>query len=145
MDSPSGKILKEKFAKLLKRDANSQNSVSVSDFQDYVNSGLIPASRNSRTSSISLNRGSILTDFEEDEILKSLENDYYSADFDSSLHELSKFPENFDQASVDIQRQKLLRQLKVVTKRAFAQILEKRPECTLEFENIRLLEEDLRV
>ena len=41
------------------------------------------------------------------------------------------------------QRQRLLRQLKVVTKRAFAQILEKRPECTDEFENVRKLDNDL--
>ena len=41
------------------------------------------------------------------------------------------------------QRQRLLRQLKVVTKRAFAQILEKRPECTIEFENVKKLDNDL--
>ena len=33
--------------------------------------------------------------------------------------------------------------MKVVTKRAFAQILEKRPECTDEFENVRKLDNDL--
>ena len=46
---------------------------------------------------------------------------------------------------LSFQRQRLLRQLKVVTKRAFAQILEKRPECTDEFENVRKLDNDLSI
>ena len=32
-----------------------------------------------------------------------------------------------------------------MTKRAFAQILEKRPECTDEFENVRKLDNDLSI
>lgn len=76
--------------------------------------------------------------------MKGLEDVYYDdEELDPTVHELSKFPANFDQAAVDVQRQRLLRQLKVVTKRAFTQILEKRPECNAEFENVRKLEADL--
>ena len=54
-------------------------------------------------------------------------------DFDSCAHELKKYAASsqvgeegasLDQESIDLHRQKLLRQLKVVTKRAFALILE---------------------
>jgi hypothetical protein len=56
--------------------------------------------RASRTSSASTNRGRLqgpLTDFEEDEVLKLLEEVYYEDNFDSTPHELAKFPSNFDQ------------------------------------------------
>ena len=74
-----------------------------------------------------------LSEEDEEELLKCLEDQYYNEEFDPVPHELAKFPENFDQASVDVQRKRLLRQLKVVTKRAYAQILEKRPEYNQEF------------
>ena len=82
-----------------------------------------------------------LNDFEEEEVLKGLEQPYYDEEFDSTPHELAKFPPNFDQTVVDVNRQRLLRQLKVVTKRVFTKNLEKRPECNLEFENVRKLEQ----
>ena len=56
---------------------------------------------------------------------------------------MSKFPENFDQAAVDVQRKRLLRQLKVVTKRAYAQILEKRPDYTQEFVKVEGIQQQL--
>ncbi len=73
--------------------------------------------RRARTSAASTNRGRIqgpLTDFEEGEVLKGVEEMYYQDDFDPTPHELSKFPVHFDQAAVDVQRQRLLRQLKVI-------------------------------
>lgn len=54
---------------------------------------------------------------------------------------MSKFPENFDQAAVDVQRKRLLRQLKVVTKRAYAQILEKRPDYNQEFVKVECIQQ----
>ncbi len=84
-----------------------------------------------------------MTDFEEGEVLKGIEETYFDENFDSTPHELAKFPNHFDQAAVDIQRQRLLRQLKVVTKKAFTQILEKRSDCNAEMENVQKLETDL--
>ena len=153
MDSPIGNNIKDKFRKLPlfnRQKTGSENSPgtpgnnrenTLAEFEDFLNQDF-----QRKASAISTNRGRIhgpLNDFEEEEVLKSLEQLYYDEEFDPTPHELSKFPPNFDQAAVDVQRQRLLRQLKVVTKRVFTQILEKRPECNHEFENVRKLQQEV--
>ena len=146
MDSPLN--FKEKFKTLINKtkvgnDVSTPDST-LADYEDFVkNSGF---ARATRTSAISINRGRIqgpLSEEDEDELLKCLEDQYYNEDFDPIPHELAKFPENFDQAAVDVQRKRLLRQLKVVTKRAYAQILEKRPEYNQEFVKVETIKQEL--
>ena len=50
---------------------------------------------------------------------------------------------SLDQGNIDRHRQILLRQLKVVTKRAFALILEQRPRCAEEMVKVQALTIDL--
>ena len=158
MDSPKGTNIKEKFRTLLQRPRGDSSSSpagtparesTVTEFQDYFDSILNGTSvqdfhRRQTTGNFSSHRSrplqGALNDFEEEEVLKGLEKSYYDDHFDPIPHELSKFPSNFDQAAVDVQRQRLCRQLNVVTKRIHAQILEKRSECNLEFENVQTLE-----
>lgn len=66
-----------------------------------------------------------------------------SETFDPSLHELLKFPQNFDLPSVDIQRKRLKRQLKVVDNKLYASIVEQIPSYTVELENVWKLQKDL--
>ena len=159
MESPISHNIKGKFNKLLhiNRPWNNDSlpgnlppacrEATLAEFKEYFDSGIISAI-NTRRTSRGLNRGRIqgpLNDFEEDEVLKGVEQPYYNDDFDSTLHELAKFPANFDQPAVDVQRQRLIRQLKVVTNRTHRQIQNKEPECKLEFENVRKLESDVEV
>lgn len=58
-------------------------------------------------------------------------------DLDSRVRPGQKFVGGtLDQAGIDVQRQRLLRQLKVVTKKAFALILEQRPMCAQEMDKV---------
>ena len=71
-----------------------------------------------------------------------------SDDFDPTLFELeglpvkSEFPE-LCLNSIDDRRKLLLRQLKVVTKKAYANILDKRPQCVEEMSKVAGLEDKL--
>ena len=83
---------------------------------------------------------------------------FFVLDFDSCAHELRKYTRalseeevvdestasfSLDQGNIDRHRQILLRQLKVVTKRAFALILEQRPRCAEEMVKVQALTIDL--
>ena len=86
-----------------------------------------------------------LTTIEEDQVLDSVEKEYFNQCFDSGAHELQKYVNAGvpDQEEIDFHRQKLLKQLKVVTKRTFNLILEQRPRCAEEMIKIQSLSTDL--
>ena len=55
-----------------------------------------------------------------------------------------KLTETLDQHVINGDRQRLLRQLTVVTKRVFAKILEKQSQCTQEMARVKEIEEQLQ-
>jgi hypothetical protein len=71
-----------------------------------------------------------------------------SDEFDATLFELEGLElkaEHTDLALlvIDERRKTLLRQLKVVTKKAYAQILDKRPQCVEEMSKVASLDDSL--
>ena len=71
-----------------------------------------------------------------------------SDDFDPTLFELEGLPVKAELSDlslnlIDERRKLLLRQLKVVTKKAYANILDKRPQCVEEMSKVASLDEKL--
>jgi len=87
-----------------------------------------------------------LTALEEDDVLQTMEEEYYNEKFNSSIHELGRFGEGtpLDQAGIDVQRQRLLRQLKVVSKRWHAQQMDINPRCNEEMVRVNKVEGQLQ-
>jgi hypothetical protein len=80
----------------------------------------------------------------------SMEAAYFteSGDFDPTLFELEGLELKAEHADlsmllIDERRKTLLRQLKVVTKKAYAQILDKRPQCVQEMSRLVSLDTSL--
>lgn len=71
-----------------------------------------------------------------------------SDDFDPTLFELEglvlkpEYPD-LSMQMIDDRRKLLLRQLKVVTKKAYANILDKRPQCVEEMSKVAVLDDAL--
>jgi len=88
----------------------------------------------------------------DDEILELMDEEYYGEHFDASKHELKvnhrsltpqfvneaikKLPGVLDQNVINGDRQRLLAQLRVVTKRVFAGILDKQSSCNQEMKTV---------
>jgi len=129
------------------------------DYRNWDPSGVaVAAAERERRSMLGPSHPIPLTALQEDDVLAEVEQTYFKSDFDSCAHELRKYTRalseeevvdestasfSLDQGNIDRHRQILLRQLKVVTKRAFALILEQRPRCAEEMVKVQALTIDL--
>lgn len=79
----------------------------------------------------------------EEALLESIDPSYYNDDFDGSLFELRRLPENSQPELVNINRQVLEKQLAVVTKKVYDLILGKQSEYSAEIVHVVELQEKL--
>lgn len=79
----------------------------------------------------------------EEALLESIDPSYYNENFDGSLFELRRLPENSQPELVNINRQVLEKQLAVVTKKVYDLILGKQSEYSAEIVHVVELQEKL--
>lgn len=72
----------------------------------------------------------------DDEVLEEIPQDFFNANFDATSYELKKLSQSLDLNQIQSDRQKIHRQLSVVTQRVFAGILEKQSKCQAQMANI---------
>ncbi|XP_059085290.1 syndetin-like isoform X2 [Tigriopus californicus] len=72
----------------------------------------------------------------DDEVLEEIPPEFFEANFDATSFELKRLSQSLDLQQIQSDRQKIHRQLSVVTQRVFAGILEKQSKCQAEMTNI---------
>ena len=68
--------------------------------------------------------------------LDTIHKEYFSENFDPSAYELTRLAEPCDQASIDLERKHLLKQLTVVSKKVFKLILDGQSDYTAQLDHI---------
>ena len=68
--------------------------------------------------------------------LETIHKEYFSEEFDPSAFELTRLAEPSDQASIDLERKLLLKQLTVVSKKVFKLILDGQSDYTAQLDHI---------
>ncbi|VDI52509.1 Hypothetical predicted protein, partial [Mytilus galloprovincialis] len=81
---------------------------------------------------------------EEQEVLEGIENIYYSHT-DTSLYELEKLPEVLDLQDIDADRNRLRKQLNVVSKKVSDLVLQNHPAYARELQRVMELEKTLQL
>eukprot|EP00095_Tigriopus_kingsejongensis_P008145 snap_masked-scaffold196_size269943-processed-gene-1.9 protein:Tk08145 transcript:snap_masked-scaffold196_size269943-processed-gene-1.9-mRNA-1 annotation:"coiled-coil domain-containing protein 132" len=83
-----------------------------------------------------LSAGSGLDEKVDDEVLEDIPKEFFQHKFDAIHFELEKLPETLDLQQIHSDRQRIHRQLSVVTKRVFAGILDQQSKCQAEMKRV---------
>ncbi|XP_066929033.1 syndetin-like [Clytia hemisphaerica] len=131
-------MLKGKFKSLLGKES------------DEINPGHIDISEATKATNDFVQQEEVVREFENDptpdtDIIDTIESTYFSdMDFDSSLHELQKLPEELSEEDLDKYRNNLRRQLQAVSKQLSQKILDNQRAYVQGLDRVMELESNLQ-
>ncbi|XP_060086337.1 syndetin-like [Ylistrum balloti] len=129
--------IKRKFQNLLRKQESVQSPV-----EDDINHDLFTG----EPAVAKYKHSHVVNPHEEQEVLENIEEVYYnSEDVDTSNYELQKVPEEPDLDQIDRDRQKLRKQLQVVSKKVSDLVLQNHPAYATELQRVMELQKTLQL